>query len=176
MSLNIIQLNINQYTSRNDLRKKVVTEFLKEIPGTGKGNQSSRYRYNVEQLSNGSWIYLKRPAFNANGFDFAIHVENMIFHESRIKTRPKHDQIFSDLRIKKQNNPKAYSILYNAIKDVYQCKDPTIVLQSLQNIQFNKGYSIEMILKLVKWLFIEQDIRYWNQSGRKMFMSGIVKP
>ena len=39
--------------------------------------------------------------------------------------------------------------------------------------KFNSGYSPELILKLVKWLFIEQDIRDWNTSGRAMLMNGI---
>jgi hypothetical protein len=33
-----------------------------------------------------------------------------------------------------------------------------------------------MIIKTIKWLFIEQDIRYWNYSGRDMLWSGVPKP
>lgn len=31
-----------------------------------------------------------------------------------------------------------------------------------------KGEETIRILKAIKWLFIEQDIRYWNYSGRNM--------
>jgi len=38
------------------------------------------------------------------------------------------------------------------------------------------GYPIDLILGVVKWLFIEQDVRYWNYSGRAMLFSGFPKP
>lgn len=41
------------------------------------------------------------------------------------------------------------------------------------NLHFNVGQPIETILKVVKWLFIEQDVTYWNWSGRSMLYSGL---
>ena len=38
-----------------------------------------------------------------------------------------------------------------------------------------KGEETIRILKAIKWLFIEQDIRYWNYSGRNMTW-GLVPP
>ena len=35
------------------------------------------------------------------------------------------------------------------------------------------GRPVEMLLKVIKWFFIEQDIRYWNYSGRNMLKNGI---
>ena len=35
-------------------------------------------------------------------------------------------------------------------------------------INFNTGFTAEHILKVIKWLFIEQDIAYWSYSGRNM--------
>ena len=51
----------------------------------------------------------------------------------------------------------------------------------LDGIQAVKGvclesmekYPAEMILKVFKWLFIEQEIRYWNYSGRDMLWQGV---
>jgi hypothetical protein len=31
----------------------------------------------------------------------------------------------------------------------------------------------EMLLKILKWLFIEQDITYWNYDGRQMLKMAI---
>lgn len=164
-------ININGSLPRNDLRKAVIDEFLKEQPGTGKGNKRSHYTYYVEILSNGNRIYLTRPAWNKMGFDFVIHVENMIF--SNGKDNPSHDDIFNDLRKKKNSSKDGYKILHNAINDVYNCKDPNSVLSNIDNLSFNVGYDVDMILKVVKWFFIEQDIRYWNYSGRTMFKKGV---
>ena len=44
------------------------------------------------------------------------------------------------------------------------CKD--ISSEEISKLTFTTGYSAEHILKVLKWLFIEQDIRYWNYSGR----------
>ena len=33
--------------------------------------------------------------------------------------------------------------------------------------QLNNARSVEIVLLALKWLFIEQDVVYWNDSGRK---------
>lgn len=35
-------------------------------------------------------------------------------------------------------------------------------------IHFDVGFTPEHIRKVIKWLFIEQDIAYWSNSGRNM--------
>ena len=52
----IRNININE-KSRNDLRKAVIEELLKEQPGTGKREKKSHYTYYVEKLSNGNKIF-----------------------------------------------------------------------------------------------------------------------
>ena len=47
---------VRNYASRVELRKIVVSQFLKEEPGLGGGNDASHYRYNVEALSDGRRI------------------------------------------------------------------------------------------------------------------------
>lgn len=57
------------------------------------------------------------------------------------------------------------------MEKVYLCQD--IDSCSYEFIDFSDGFSVDMILKVLKWLFIEQDIRYWNYSGRDMLWKGI---
>ena len=38
---------------------------------------------------------------------------------------------------------------------------------------FQSGCPVDMICRCIKWLFIEQDITYWNWSGRNMLYNGI---
>jgi len=33
---------------------------------------------------------------------------------------------------------------------------------------------VVIIILAIKWLFIEQDVTYWNWSGRVMLMNGLV--
>ena len=35
--------------------------------------------------------------------------------------------------------------------------------------QLNNARSVEIVLLALKWLFIEQDVVYWNDSGREKF-------
>ena len=105
------------------------------------------------------------------GFDFVIHVENKVFMNG--KDNPKHDDITQDLQKKKVEDIKKYQKLADAINDVFNCTDPINVLKKYSSLNFSFGFSVDLILKVCKWFFIEQDIRYWNYSGRYMLKEGI---
>lgn len=154
--------------TRNEVRMRVINEFSKESPGTGKGDNASGYTYYVEELSNGDRVYLQRPANLHNGFDFLVCVENVNYNEKSGKRRnyPKHEDFYTDLIEKKESDPYMYDKLYDLIKKVYECKD--VSDNEIEGIRFSCGYTVEHIIKTIKWLFIEQDIRYWNYSGRAM--------
>ena len=59
-----------------------------------------------------------------------------------------------------------YKKLYELLKKVFECQDIKEIEYS--ELHFEFGLSPEHILKVIKWLFIEQDIAYWNYSGRNM--------
>ncbi len=142
-----------------------------EEPGTGTDYKTSRYKYFVEELQDGRRIYLTRPAYLKKGFDFLIHVEGEVFKTGR--DFPKHDDLFEDLNEKKKENPALYQQLHEAMTSVYDCQDPEEVLKYLDDLEFKSGFTVELILKTLKWFFIEQDIRDWNYSGRGMFKSAL---
>lgn len=48
--------------SRNDVRMRVVNAFADEDPGTGSGEDASKYICYVQTLSSGDRVYLQRPA------------------------------------------------------------------------------------------------------------------
>jgi len=164
-------IKIDGSLPRRELRKKVVEQILLEEAGTGRGEKTSKYIYYVEELEDGSRIYLTRPAYLKKGFDFLIHVKDKVFMNG--KDNPKHDDIFEDLRKKKKENPILYKRLHEAITRVYSCEDPSEVLKEFSDLKFKSGFSFELILKTLKWFFIEQDIRDWNYSGRAMLKSGL---
>jgi hypothetical protein len=150
---------------------RVIEKFSEEKAGLGKGNDASKYNYFVEELKNGSHVILTRPANLKNGFDFLIRVENFKF--SNNKDYPKHDDIINDLNFKKTNESENYKLLYDSIKKVFTCNE---IVPEMHTINFSTGLSAELLLYVLKWFFIEQDIRYWNYSGRGMLMSGIPEP
>ena len=162
--------------SRNDVRMRVINEFANETPGQGRGAAASRYTYYVETLADGRRVFLRRPASIYQGFDFVVKVENSNFAapNKRARSAPSHQDIISDLEMKRSSNPTEYARLYALIEKVYACHDVTD--SELQSPVFSSGFSTEEIIKILKWLFIEQDIRYWSYSGREMLWSGIPKP
>lgn len=165
-------LTISNTGSRNDIRMSVVNALSNEIPGTGSGKLASRYTYFVEVLEDGRRIYLRRPANLHNGFDFIVCVENTNFNPNgRQRNYPTHADIINDLSNKYLENPTKYEILYSVLYAIYTCS-PISPFQ-INNYDFVSGFPCDLIIKVLKWLFIEQDIRYWNYSGRGMLWNGI---
>ena len=168
--MNIVDLSNHQFPNNRDLlRKELIGFFLNEIPGTGKDFNTSKYRYIVKRI-NGSEVFLSRPAQFNNGFDFTLNVSGINFNiGGRATTRPTHQNILDDLLSKKTENLTLYSSFLVEITNIYNCLEPTAV-----NFPFTSGYATEIILECIKWLFAEQDVTYWNYSGRAMFYNGIL--
>lgn len=171
----ITQFFSNEGT-RNEVRMRVVNALATETPGTGNGDDASKYIYYVETLNSGDRVYLQRPANLHNGFDFVVCVENINYAATGERRRnfPKHDDLGEDLRNKKIENPEMYARLYQLLLKVYECHD--VSDEEMADICFNNGLPVDHILKAIKWLFIEQDIRYWNYSGRNMTWGIVPDP
>ena len=160
--------------SRRELRTKIVQEFLSEKGGYWSDNikHVTRYRYYVETLEDGRRIYLYRPTFLNKGIDFQVWVER--FENDKDK-KPSHKDIFHDLKLKEEENPEQYQELINAIIAVWNCEEPDGVLKQFKHLNFKQGFSLDLLLKSLKWLFIEQDVTYWNYDGRGMLIEAITK-
>ena len=165
--MNEIELYNFNFSSRKEWRKSLILEFLKEEAGTGKGELASRYRYYVEILKNGEKIYLNRPATLNYGMDFTVHLENTQFRlQGPARDMPSHSNIIDDLKQKQLENFCEYEKVKKILNKLYNCE--FVNEEEYSNIYFAIGIEIEGILKIVKWLFLEQDVTYWNYSGRGM--------
>ncbi len=143
------------------LVRSLLEAFLEERPFT-------RYVYYVEELRDGRRIFIRRPTRRFN-FDFEIWVES-----PQRTYMPSHDEIINDLMKKKKENPDAFKKLMSLITKVYNCFDPEDILKEV-DFEFQAGESIEFILKVLKWMFILEDIYYWNYSRRAKLMEEIKK-
>ncbi|MCX2717476.1 hypothetical protein OQH61_06990 [Helicobacter sp. MIT 21-1697] len=162
--------------TREEIRKELVCLFLQEKSGWDFDEGKSTYKYIVERIEQ-YVIYLQRPAPLNKGFDFIVNVENMYFklNDSRRHRNPSHKDIVYILMIYKQSFAREYSKIQELIKRIFLCENFNIA-KEVQDLSPFVNYDgeaipIAVILCCIKWLFIEQDVTYWNWSGRSMLFN-----
>ncbi len=155
------ELDVRGDLTRAETRRRVIEAFLEENPG-----RAHKYSYLVETFSDGSRMLLRRPTRRFD-FDFKVIVEGW-------EGRGSHDEVYEDLRRKKQENPGQFESLMKAVKDVHSCRDVDGLLREYE-LDFQEGWSVELLLKLLKWYFILEDIFYWNYKGRNALMDAIQR-
>lgn len=170
--MTIIDLYEIMASDRSEIRKKVVIEFLKEI--TGSSASTSKYEYNVEKYENYK-IVLKRPGIFKKGFDFTVNIRGIYFKKKRKYENPCFEDIKNALIYTKQNYPNKYNLVKDEINKIFYVDDYD--LAKIKDIYFKdfegNEHPIAIILLAIKWLFISEDISYWNWSGRNMFMDNL---
>lgn len=138
-------------------------------------DEYTNYRYNVETCTDGCQVYLLRPTWLNKGFDFQVNLEGF---RSTIKKarknmaeRPSHADILSDVQAKISGSPRIIEDLYSAIAAVFNCEEPDDVIGRFAVLRtVGEGLTIDKLLKILKWLFVEQDLTYWLHTGRNKLM------
>lgn len=154
---------------REKIRDEVTGWFLQEKPGKGRKDLTSFAVYEVEEYGD-LVIELHRPALLNKGFDFAVQIKGMHFKNNKHSSSPSHNDMFVILDSFKKENSKIYDQkIKEILNDIYECKP--VRLDSKVSMGYfvdcdDKEQPIEIALLCIKWLFIEQDITYWNWSGR----------
>jgi hypothetical protein len=173
----LIQQNYTlRATNKTNIREEVTKLFLAEQAGTGTGNLSSKAEYTVDSIPSTPYgIVIKRPATLNKGFDFTVNVTGLCFKAGRNRSTPSHSDIISALKSAQLNAPTNYPNIRSIINDIYNCNsyDGTISTGTKFTDYMENQHPIEIVLLAIKWLFIEQDITYWNWSGRNMFMNAL---
>ena len=154
---------INDEMTRHEIVQKVINIFISaEYLERGKGIQ---FWYPVENLPEGKQLYIIRPGgMQKWNFDFKVNVEPEFG-----MGKGTHGEVLLDFKNKKIENPEKFPELLQALTKVYNCSnDIDQVVQSIQDLQasFQTGAKIDTLLKVIKWLFIMEDIVYWNYKGR----------
>jgi len=164
-------IEIRGSLSRHEIVQKVINTFINvEYKERGKGVQ---FWYPVEQLldnaqllPDSTQLFILRPGgLQKWNFDFKVNVTpEMAFGKGR------HEDIASDLRKKKHENPEEFNRLLQAMAEIYNCSESDVdqVLGKHPDLRasFQTGAKVEVLLKVLKWMFIMEDIVYWNYDGR----------
>lgn len=166
-------IEIKGSLSRDEIVKKVVNIFI-DAESSQRGH-GIKFRYPVENLSTGKKLFIFRPAgLNKWNFDFKVEV----LDEFGLG-RGTHDEIKSDFENKQQEKPQKYSDLLSALTALYNCSENDIdrLLGNYPDLQksFQTGAKVDVLLKVVKWMFIMEDIVYWNYKGRAMLYNAIME-
>ena len=157
------------FGDRISMRENLIQTFLRENPGTGIGDNASRYHYNVERFGNYG-IFLKRPTQLNKGFDFTVNIDGLFFKKNRRYSNPSHQDIIAALTDCKNNFPRIYPSIAQKLQQIYNCEAISLTPSGATFCDYaGNEHPIEIILLAVKWLFMEQDCAYWNYSGRAMF-------
>jgi hypothetical protein len=160
-------INIDTINDKITLRNFILNQWIIETANT-------KYRYFVETFSNGNRIYIERPGRLNKGCDFVIYLENHILYNNGNDKPPPHNFILDDLNFKKNAlTAKEWHLLIQSIESIYNCESYQTAIAFCINLPII-GESYEIILKSLRWLFIEQDITYWSGQGRGMLFNGIL--
>ncbi|RKZ26428.1 hypothetical protein DRQ29_04910 [bacterium] len=145
---------------RHQIVKKVVNTFISTE--YNKKGKNIYFRYPVEKIKNG-YLFISRPGHKKN-FDFKVDIEK----EYGIG-EGKHSEIGKDLKNKKLENEKKFDNFIEALTDLFHCKENDVekLLRKYHLIRgFKTGAKVEILLKILKWMFIMEDIVYWDNEGR----------
>lgn len=160
-------LNIDNIRSREEARKFLLITYSIE-------DCHVKTRYYVETLANGKRIYLERPTFLNKGCDFVLFAEDVITFQNGNDKAPSHNDVLQDLTTKKRAlTTEQYAELLEAIKCIYELRPYSEAEKHVKDLPPIE-WSYELLLKLLRWLFIEQDITYWAGDGREMLYTAIL--
>jgi hypothetical protein len=164
-------IEIKGELARHEIVRKVINIFIDaENQQRGKG---VKFRYPVENLSINKQLFIYRPGgLNKWNFDFKVEVTPELG-----LGKGRHEEIASDLRNKKQENQQKFGGLLQVITEIYNCSENDVdrLLKNYTDLQraFQTGAKVDVLLKVVKWMFIMEDIVYWNYQGRSMLYNGL---
>lgn len=168
---------------RPTLRRALVEAFLEEEPGTGKRENTTRYTYVADTSPSGHDIELHRPALLNNGFDFTVRIPSLKISDLRAPwcSVPRHEDLEVLLHQLLSQDVAQYALLQDTIIAAWRCEPIDAQLADLQSFiasPVTQGLSecpADVVALMAKWLFAEQDVTYWNQSGRSMLFQALIE-
>ena len=150
--------------TRHEIVQTVVNVFIQtEFENRGKG---VRFNYPVERFTDGSSLFIFRPAgLRKWNFDFKVNVTPEMG-----LGKGTHAEIAMDFTNKKKENERGFVELIKTMEEMCTGSEADVseILKKYPSLQtsFQTGSNVEVLLKVLKWMFIMEDIVYWNYDGR----------
>lgn len=127
----------------------------------------------------GHVIQLHRPAFRNNGMDFTVRCPTIRFNPGNrlIRHMPRHRDLESGFKSLRRKYGAEYDVVKQAIWAAYNCKriKNLKILANMLPSPLDGGDRCPggVLIFSTKWIFVEQDVTYWHNSGRAMFFKGL---
>lgn len=134
--------------------------------------------YEVETLADGRKVCITKPGGKRVWGRMQIH-DFMVWIQDEPKNelwRISHEEIFDDLENKmNQNSIEAKKVIL-ALKRVHAGEEPEEILSENPCLGRSlQGYAPDLILKVYKWIWGQEDCNYPNGEGRDRSMNAIMK-
>jgi len=132
--------------------------------------------YEVEEISDGRKIVITKPG---GKFVFGVvkREDIMVWVYNPVESSLwliSHKDIYSDLQLKADTNPQLTVIIIDALEAVCDGEEPDLVLNRMA-LGNPVGETPEVLLKVYKWIWGQEDSNYPNGEGREMSMKAIRK-
>ena len=164
-------IEIKGFLPRHEIVREVVNTFIDT--GNQQRGKGVKFRYPVENLASvNKQLFIFRPGGLKWNLGFKVEAPKELG-----LGRGTHDEIKSDFHNKKQENPQEFSVLSQALTAIYECSENDVdqllkIYPSLET-SFQTGAKVEILLKVVKWMFIMEDIVYWSYEGRAKLYNAV---
>jgi hypothetical protein len=152
---------------RHKIVKKAVDTFI-ETEHNQKG-AGINFRYPVENVGSRGTIYIKRPGKKKN-FDFKVEVT-----EKHGIGAGKHGDICHAVCELKKADERAFKRFWEVLHAVYKCRESDVAEalgRSKSRARLKRKY-VEL-LKIIKWMFVMEDILYWDNEGRAFLFNVLL--
>ncbi len=154
------KIDLKKITIKNTSRDKLVPSF-----------EAIEYRgYEVEQFQDGRKVVITKPGGKSvygrpKKEDFLVFVytpkDNGLWQIT-------HKQIFQDIEEKLSESKTKTVELINMLERTYNGEEPTDFIDDINSLTFKNGESVELLLKVYKWIWGQEDVNYPNGEGRDM--------
>ena len=132
--------------------------------------------YHVETVSDGRKICITKPGGKSpfgrmKVDDFMVWIYDESNHD---RWRISHEEIRLDVEEKLKANKQGGSAVVDLMHRVCKGEEPKDLTAEIASIIGLPGLSVELILKVYKWIWVQEDCNYPTGEGRWMSMKGIL--
>ena len=160
-------INIRGKIKRHEIVRRVLNAFIdNEYKKKGKGVY---FIYPVENVGEDHELCIARPGHKKN-FDFKVQVEE--WHKI---SEGSHDDIAEAVRSLKYSSVRRFNKFWEVLEIIYLCEESNVEKAIEKGPRKTKlPRRLVDILKIIKWMFIMEDILYWDNEGRAFLFNALL--